>query len=38
MAPRGEKELLKVSMRKLMSLRFNPFFGYVEDRLRAWVD
>lgn len=38
LAPRGEKGLLRVSVSNLMRLRYNPFFGYVETRLRAWVD
>ena len=38
LSPRGEKGLLSVSMSSLMRLRYNPFFGYVEERLRGWVD
>jgi len=35
MQPRGERGLLRVSVGNLMRLRYNPFFGYVEGRLRA---
>lgn len=35
MQPRGERGLLRVSMGNLMRLRYNPFFAYVEERLRA---
>jgi alpha-beta hydrolase superfamily lysophospholipase len=33
--PRGERGMLRVSVGNLMRLRYNPFFGYVEDRLTA---
>ena len=35
MQPRGERGMLRVSVGNLMRLRFNPFFAYVADRLRA---
>jgi hypothetical protein len=38
LAPRGERGVLRVSVSLIMRLRYNPFFGYVEARLREWVD
>jgi alpha-beta hydrolase superfamily lysophospholipase len=36
-APRGEKDLLAVSMSNVMRLRFNPFLPYQNERIRGWV-
>jgi alpha-beta hydrolase superfamily lysophospholipase len=33
-APRGERDMLRMSMSGLMRLRYNPFFEYLEQRLR----
>jgi hypothetical protein len=35
--PRGERGVLLVSVDDLMRLTCNPFFPYLEARLRAWV-
>jgi hypothetical protein len=35
--PRGERDVLAVSVEDLMRLMCNPFFSYLEERLRAWV-
>ncbi|MBW1787057.1 MAG: alpha/beta fold hydrolase [Deltaproteobacteria bacterium] len=35
LAPRGERNLLRISMREFMRLRYNPFFEYVRNRLAA---
>ena len=35
--PRGERGVLVVSMDDLMRLKCNPFFPYLEERLRGWV-
>jgi alpha-beta hydrolase superfamily lysophospholipase len=32
MAPRGEQAVLAIPLGRLMRLRYNPFFGYVESR------
>ena len=32
MAPRGEQAILAIPLDRLMRLRYNPFFGYVESR------
>ena len=32
MAPRGEQAILAIPLGRLMRLRYNPFFGYVESR------
>jgi hypothetical protein len=37
MEPRGERGVLLISMDDLMRLKCNPFFPYLEERLRAWV-
>jgi alpha-beta hydrolase superfamily lysophospholipase len=36
--PRGERDLLTVPPAQLIRLRSNPFFSYVEGRLRALTD
>jgi alpha-beta hydrolase superfamily lysophospholipase len=36
-APRGERNLLRIPKGKLMRLRYNPFFDYVEKRLRKTI-
>ncbi len=33
--PRGERALLRVPLERFMRLRYNPFFPWVEQRLRA---
>jgi alpha-beta hydrolase superfamily lysophospholipase len=35
--PRGERGVLLMSVDDLMRLTSNPFFPYLEERLRAWV-
>jgi alpha-beta hydrolase superfamily lysophospholipase len=35
--PRGERGVLLMSVDELMRLKCNPFFPYLEERLRAWV-
>ena len=30
---RGERNILRVSIANLMRLRYNPFFGYMRDRM-----
>jgi alpha-beta hydrolase superfamily lysophospholipase len=35
--PRGERGVLLMSVDDLMRLTCNPFFPYLEERLRAWV-
>ena len=34
---RGERGVLLMSLDDLMRLTCNPFFSYLEERLRAWV-
>ena len=34
LTPRGEKDLLGVPVKQLMRLRHNPFYPYIEPRLR----
>ena len=36
-APRGESNLLKIPKSKLMRLRYNPFFDYIEKRLHQII-
>ncbi|HYT32811.1 MAG TPA: alpha/beta hydrolase, partial [Thermoanaerobaculia bacterium] len=38
LAPRGERSGLIVGMDQLLRLTCNPFFPYVERRLREWID
>ena len=35
--PRGEKSVLSVPVDQLMRLTWNPFFPYLEERVRAWA-
>ena len=35
--PRGEKSVLSVPIEQLMRLTWNPFFPYVETRVREWI-
>jgi len=35
MQPRGERGMLRISVDDLMRLRHNPFFPYVEERLKS---
>ena len=35
LAPRGERNLLRISMDDFMRLRYNPFFEYIRNRLTA---
>jgi alpha-beta hydrolase superfamily lysophospholipase len=35
LVPRGEKNVLGISKELLMRLRYNPFFGYMQDRIEA---
>ena len=35
--PRGERQLLLVPVESFMRLSYNPFYPYLEERLRAWV-
>jgi alpha-beta hydrolase superfamily lysophospholipase len=35
--PRGERDLLTVSMSQVMRLRYNPFHAYVAQRIRSWL-
>ncbi len=35
--PRGERDLLLVPVEQFMRLSYNPFYPYVEARLREWV-
>ncbi len=35
--PRGEKSLLSVPIEQFMRLTWNPFFPYMEARVRAWI-
>ena len=37
LAPRGEKGVLAVSADQFMRLNCNPFFPYLEARVRAWL-
>jgi len=36
--PRGETHLLVTSLNRLMRLRYNPFFAYVENRVAVEID
>ena len=36
--PRGESHLLTAPLRQLMRLRYNPFFGYLEQRVVMDID
>ncbi|MDA9761802.1 alpha/beta fold hydrolase [Desulfobacterales bacterium] len=36
--PRGETHLLTAPLRQLMRLRYNPFFGYLEQRVVMEID
>ena len=38
LAPRGETNLLTVPLSKLMRLRYNPFFAYVEKRVAEVIE
>jgi hypothetical protein len=35
--PRGEKSVLSVPIEQLMRLTWNPFFPYMETRVREWI-
>lgn len=35
LAPRGEKNVLRVSAEQLLRLRYNPFFSFIEKRLES---
>ena len=35
--PRGERAVLTVPVEQLMRLTWNPFFPYLEERVRAWA-
>ena len=35
--PRGEKSVLSVPIEQLMRLTWNPFFPYMEIRVRSWI-
>jgi len=35
--PRGEKQLLLVPVEQFMRLSYNPFYPYLEERLRSWL-
>jgi len=37
LAPRGERGVLTVSQGDFLRISWNPFFPYVEERLRAWA-
>ena len=37
-SPRGERAVLTVPVDTLMRLSSNPFFPYLAERVRAWVD
>ena len=37
MEPRGERNMLRMSLSGLMRLRYNPFYGYLEQRLRETI-
>lgn len=37
LAPRGERDLLSVSMNQLMRLRYNPFHAYLVERVQEWL-
>ncbi len=37
LAPRGERDLLSVSMNQLMRLRYNPFHAYLVERVQQWL-
>ena len=37
LAPRGEKGVLTVSPGDFLRISWNPFFPYIEERLRAWA-
>ena len=37
LAPRGEKGVLTVSPGDFLRISWNPFFPYLEDRVRQWV-
>ena len=38
MAPRGERGVLKVPIDSWMRLNCNPFYGYLEERVRAGIE
>jgi len=35
--PRGERDLLTISISQVMRLRYNPFYAYMEKRIRQWL-
>jgi alpha-beta hydrolase superfamily lysophospholipase len=37
LGPRGERSVLTVSFDSLMRLTWNPFFSYVEERVKEWA-
>lgn len=37
LAPRGEKAVLSVPMDSFMRLYCNPFYPYLEERIRGWI-
>jgi len=38
LSPRGERSVLTVPLDTLMRASYNPFFGYMADRVLAWID
>jgi alpha-beta hydrolase superfamily lysophospholipase len=38
LAIRGERGLLKIPQEWLLRMRYNPFYGYLEERVLNWVD
>jgi hypothetical protein len=38
LAFKGERGLLKIPEGWLLRMRYNPFYGYLEDRVLDWVD
>ena len=38
MAPRGERGVLAVPIDQWMRLNCNPFYGYLEERIKAGIE
>jgi hypothetical protein len=37
LAPRGERSVLTVSPGDFLRITWNPFFPYIEERVRGWI-
>lgn len=35
---KGEKKVLHISADDLLRMRYNPFFGYMAERVEGWIE